>query len=322
MTVASEPEGAGPLRVVGIGASAGGLEALEQLFRAMPEDTGMAFVVVQHLSPNFKSQMVELMGRWTRMQVREAEHEMPLAANDVYLLPPNAELIVSAGRLLLKERSEGLALPIDQFLRSCARDLGDRSIAIILSGTGSDGSRGIREVHEAGGLVVVQSEESAKFDGMPKSAIETGMVDYVASPREIPALLLKHFADPKAASLDADPADVVKLGGMRAVFALLNERYGIDFSSYKPGTIGRRTERRLQLNKSDSLAEYIERLRNDRGELDALYQDLLIGVTEFFRDSEAFELLELQILPQLITESLSGKELRVWAAGCATGEEA
>ncbi|NVB39071.1 response regulator [Pseudenhygromyxa sp. WMMC2535] len=312
-----------PVRIVGVGASAGGLEALEQLFRAMPEDTGMAFVVVQHLSPDFKSQMDELLSRWTKLEIHIAEHEMPLEPDAIYLMPPNAELIIADGRLLLKERSEGLALPIDQFLRSAARDLGERAVAIILSGTGSDGSRGIREVHTAGGLVMVQSEESAKFNGMPKSAIETGMADYVGAPRDLPEMLLRHFDKHRPLAEGAtDPAEAVKLGGMRAVFALLHERYNIDFSAYKPGTIGRRTERRLMINQSENLSEYIERLRSDRSELDALYQDLLIGVTGFFRDAEAFDLLEREILPQLVSEANSGRELRMWAAGCATGEEA
>jgi two-component system CheB/CheR fusion protein len=318
------PERPEPSRVVGIGASAGGLEALEQLFRAMPDDTGMAFVVVQHLSPDFKSEMDELLARWTRMPIVMAEHELPIVADTVYLLPPNAELIVAAGRLLLSERSPGLALPIDQFLRSCARDVGSRSIAVILSGTGSDGSRGVREVHEAGGLVVVQSEETAKFNGMPKSAIETGMVDFVVAPADIPAAILGNLVKPTADHTPevGDPAEAVKLGGMQAVFTLLQERYGIDFSSYKPGTIGRRTERRLLLAQYSNLADYIQRLRTDRNELDALYQDLLIGVTEFFRDRDAFKLLERSVLPQLIGEAATQKELRVWVAGCATGEEA
>lgn len=312
-----------PLRVVGIGASAGGLEALEQLFRAMPIDTGMAFVVVQHLSRDFKSQMDELLARWTRLDIKVATHEQPLAPNTIHLMPPDAELIVSQGRLLLSQRSEGLALPIDQFLRSCARDLAERTIAIILSGTGSDGSRGVREVHEAGGLVLAQTEDTAKFNGMPKSAIETGAVDYVLAPRDMPGAIRSHFASIKPGEPSSDdPAEAVKLGGMQAVFALLHERYGIDFSSYKPGTIGRRTERRLLLAQSDNLSDYIGRLRTDRAELDALYHDLLIGVTEFFRDGDAFKRLEQAVVPQLIDEAPTGKELRVWVAGCATGEEA
>ena len=309
--------------VVGVGASAGGLEALEQMFRRVPDDTGMAFVVVQHLSPDFKSQMDELLTRWTSLPVHVVEHEMRLRPDAVYLIPPNVELIVSGQRLLLKERSKGLPLPIDLFLRSLASDAGDRAIAVVLSGTGSDGSRGIRDVHEAGGLVVVQSEETAKFDGMPRSAIDTGVVDLVLPPGDIGAALVRHArARSGEASSSDDPAEAVKEGGMRAVFALLRERYGIDFSAYKPGTIGRRTERRILLGRAEDLSDYIERLRTDRAELDTLYHDLLIGVTQFFRDPDSFLALEREVLPGLVDEVGRGQELRVWVAGCATGEEA
>jgi len=175
--------------IVGIGASAGGLEALERLFSKMPPDTGMAFVVVQHLSPDFKSLMNELLARWTSMPIHAAEEGMPVAANAIYLMPPKKEMIISDGKLLLTDKGppDELTLPIDQFFRSLAREAGRRAIAVVLSGTGSDGSRGIRDVHVAGGFVVVQSEETAKFDGMPRSAMETGLADASLAPEEIPA---------------------------------------------------------------------------------------------------------------------------------------
>ncbi len=311
-----------PAYVVGVGASAGGLEALEHLFGGMPTDTGMAFVVVQHLSPDFKSQMAELLGRWTHLHIRTAAHDEPIAPNTIYLMPPNHEMIISGGRLLLKERSQELTLPIDLFLRSLAQDVGSRAVAIVLSGTGSDGSRGVRAVQAAGGLVVVQSENSAKFDGMPKSAIQTGAVDLILPPEEIPAALLRHLAGTGVLPTHGDDSEAVKEGGMQAVLELLREGYGIDFTCYKPSTITRRTERRLQLNRSADLSEYIERLRSDRTELDALYQDLLIGVTEFFRDKAAFRSLENNVLPELVSWPPRGGQLRAWVAGCATGEEA
>lgn len=305
--------------VVGIGASAGGLEALERLFQNVPDDTGMAFVVVQHLSPDFKSVMNELLARWTNMPIHEAQDQMPVAGNQIFLMPPKTEMIISDGKLLLtpRERSDELHLPIDQFFRSLARDFGPRSVAIVLSGTGSDGSRGIRDVHEAGGLIVVQSEETAKFDGMPKSAIETGIADAVRAPDQIVDVLLQHIEHPAAVQTVE-----VETSGMTSVFKLLREAYGIDFSCYKPSTVQRRTEHRLQLSRMDDLEEYLQRLREDRDELDALYRDLLIGVTSFFRDRDAFQSLENEVLPALLEKIPAGSEFRIWSAGCATGEEA
>ena len=308
-----------PTHIVGIGASAGGLEALERLFQNMPANTGMAFVVVQHLSPDFKSLMDELLARWTTMPIHAVEDGMPVAADEIFLMPPKTEVIISDGKLLLtaREPSDELRLPIDQFFRSLARDAGSRAIATVLSGTGSDGSRGIRDVHEAGGYVVVQSEETAKFDGMPKSALETGVVDAVLAPGEIPAELLRHIHHPQASPPLADEAN-----GMTPVFRLLREAYGIDFSYYKPSTVIRRTERRLQLGQVNNLDEYVAALRDKREELDALYHDLLIGVTSFFRDPNAFGVLEQEVLPELLSKVSEGDDFRVWIAGCATGEEA
>ena len=308
-----------PTHIVGIGASAGGLEALERLFQNMPDDTGMAFVVVQHLSPDFKSLMDELLARWTTMPIHAVEDRMPVVANEIFLMPPKTEVIISDGKLLLtaREPSDELRLPIDQFFRSLARDAGRQAVAIVLSGTGSDGSRGICDVHEAGGYVVVQSEETAKFDGMPKCAIETGMVDAVLPPGEIPAELLRHLHHPKqAAAPDADS------DGMTPVFRLLREAYGIDFSFYKPTTVSRRTERRLHLGQVSSLEDYVDQLRNDPEEVNALYRDLLIGVTSFFRDPAAFQFLEEKVIPAAMAKVPEGQDFRAWVAGCATGEEA
>lgn len=317
-TLPEEP----PSYVVGIGASAGGLEALERLFDKMPVDTGMAFFVVQHLSPDFKSLMNELLARWTNIPICAAREAMQVAANTIYLMPPKKEMIISDGKLLLTDKgpSDELTLPIDQFFRSLARDAGSRAIAVVLSGTGSDGSRGLRDVHEAGGLVVVQSEDTAKFDGMPRSAVESGVVDLVLAPEEIPAALLKHIKHPHAQQT-ADPADSDS-NAMTPVFRLLRDAYGIDFSCYKPTTVSRRTERRLELIRAANLESYVERLRADRKELDALYHDLLIGVTGFFRDDDAFRSLEQNVLPNLLKNLSEEDEFRVWVAGCATGEEA
>jgi two-component system CheB/CheR fusion protein len=308
-----------PSFVVGIGASAGGLEALEHLFQEMPTDSGMAFVVVQHLSPDFKSMMNELLARWTNMPIHLVRDGMPVQPNQIFLMPAKTEVIISNGRLLLTEREPGeeLRLPIDQFFRSLARDVGEKAVAIVLSGTGSDGSRGLRDVHAAGGFVIAQSDETAKFDGMPKSAVETGVVDLILSPGEIPRHLIR-----LAKHSPLDPIDENGVDSMDLIFRLLRDAYGIDFSYYKPSTVTRRIERRIHLTRMDDLEGYVIELRSNKAELDALYHDLLIGVTSFFRDPEAFGFLGTELLPNLIDEMEEGSDYRVWVAGCATGEEA
>jgi two-component system CheB/CheR fusion protein len=317
---------AGEFYVVGVGASAGGLEALESFFSPMPSDTGMAFVVVQHLSPDFRSVMDELLARWTQIPIHRVVDGMQVEPNAIYLIPPKKDMIISGGKLLLtdKEPGQGLTLPIDIFLRSLAHDAGSRAIGVILSGTGSDGSRGICEIHDAGGLVLVQDPDSAKFDGMPKSAVETGVVDAICRPIEMASNLLAYIEHPAVAEYSSLlPASPQMLQGFDAIFQLLRKEYGIDFSYYKRSTVTRRVHRRVQMNQIVDLNEYVDRLRNDPAELNSLYKDLLIGVTRFFRDAEAFDRLEHRILPQLFGKlQHENDELRVWIAGCATGEEA
>ena len=335
LSFSSEPDGFRPggsssgdssaLFIVGVGASAGGLEALERLFEGMPLSTGMAFVVIQHLSPDYKSLTDELLARRTPIPIRQVEDGMRVEANAIYLLPPKKDMILSDGRLLLtdKDRTQSVALPIDRFFRSLAQDAGAKAIGVILSGTGSDGSRGIRDIHEAGGLVVAQSPESAKFDGMPNSAIKTGTVDFSYPPEEIPAALLRHIKHPLGGTPLSSPlGEMSPAVGMEAILRRLRVEYGIDFSHYKPDTVARRTERRLAISKASSIDEYAGRLETDPDELNLLYRDLLIGVTEFFRDEEAFAHLEADVLPELICRPGREEEFRVWIAGCATGEEA
>ena len=313
-----------PFYVVGIGASAGGLEALEQFFEQMPADSRLCFVVVQHLSPDFKSMMDELLARRTRIPIIHVEDGIEIRPNAIYLMPPRKEMILSAGRLFLtdKDPTQGFALPIDRFLRSLAQDAGIRSIGVILSGTGSDGSRGIRDIHEAGGLVVVQSEESAKFDGMPRSARETGLVDLVLPPADMPDAILKLVRFRRFPEAQGNEEPVVPEVGLQAIFRMLRAEYGIDFSQYKPSTVTRRVERRLLLNQSMDVEQYVDRLSENSGELNQLYKDLMIGVTQFFRDREAFHRLAIEELPRLLAGIKDDQEFRVWVAGCATGEEA
>ncbi len=317
----AQNEGDGYFHIVGVGASAGGLEALETFFANIPDDTGMAFVVIQHLSPDFKSVMDELLARHTQLPIHRVTDGMPVVPNAIYLIPPKKEMIISGGKLLLsdKDPDQGVTLPIDIFFRSLAQDIGARSVGIVLSGTGSDGSRGICDIHTAGGLVLAQSEESSKFDGMPKSALETGIVDVVLPPSEMPAALMA-YASGELSEMIA--ADKVSLVGLDAIFNLLRRDHNIDFSHYKRTTVTRRVQRRLLMSQVVDLDGYVERLRRDPAELNLLYKDLLIGVTKFFRDTEAFECLETEVLPQLVTRIRDEGELRIWVAACATGEEA
>jgi len=310
--------------VVGIGASAGGLESLEHFFANVPHDSGMAFVVIQHLSPDFKSMMDELLARHTNIPIHRAEEGVTVEPNNIYLLPRKKEMIISQGRLHLadKDPSQGLTLPIDHFFRSLAQDCGPKSIAVVLSGTGSDGSRGVKDVHEANGLIVCEDEKSAKFDGMPLSAQQTGLVDLVATAETIPAALLNYISSPDGARQLPQPADAEPLEGVEAVFDLLRREYDIDFSHYKPTTVSRRIERRLSLAHALDLDEYVARLRDDREELNALYKDLLIGVTQFFRDTDPYQVLERQVIPDVLQRVPNDEEIRIWVAGCATGEEA
>ena len=306
-------------RIVGIGASAGGLESLERLFSKLPATTGLAFVVVQHLSPDFRSLMDELIARHSEMPVVIAEDGMTVRANHIYLMPPRKEMIIRERQLVLTDKEpHAFSLPIDQFFRSLAQDVGDQAVAVVLSGSGSDGSRGIVEVKRAGGVVLAESPATAKFDGMPLSAHATGIVDHVHPPEDIARVLCG--LPPMSVTTEEEPLS--EDPAMDAVLRMLRDQFGIDFSLYKTSTVGRRIQRRVDLMQFSSLADYVKRLHEVPGELDLLYQDLLIGVTQFFRDPAAFETLERDILPKLVEAVSPNEEIRVWVAGCATGEEA
>ncbi|MGD8912797.1 MAG: chemotaxis protein CheB [Candidatus Thiodiazotropha sp.] len=313
-----------PSHTVGIGASAGGLEAIESFFKVMPPDSGVAFVVIQHLSPDHKSLMAELLSKRTRMPVHRAEDGMWVERNAVYLIPPNKNLRLFHGRIILSEQdrdARGINLPIDIFFRSLAEDLGAKAIAIVLSGTGSDGTSGIRAIKEELGMVMVQEEESAAFDGMPRSAIATGLVDYVLPPEEMPTQLLSYLKHPFTAKDEYASTMLTDEDGVTRIFALLRENNKIDFTYYKPTTIIRRIERRMAVNQVQDLNDYVRFLESYPVELNSLHKDLLIGVTSFFRDPEAFEAISSKYLPMLMREA-KGDKLRIWVSGCSTGEEA
>lgn len=308
--------------VVAIGASAGGLRALQELLGLLPCDTGMSFVVVQHLSRHFESLMDQLLVKHTQMPVRVISEGMPLEPNHVYLNSPNAEARVFGDAFTLNEfTDEELRLPINAMFHSVANQYGQDAVGIVMSGTGSDGAVGLQSIHQMQGLTIVQSPESAQFDGMPKSAIATEQVDYVAGTPQIAELLTKHALQPVSRTDLTEQAVIDNLTGVRLIFSLLSQSYGIDFAHYKPTTVARRIDRRLKLSRYGSLEEYAEVLRENASELDLLYHDLLIGVTKFFRDSEAFELLRSELLV-LIHDLPSDEELRIWSVGCASGEEA
>ncbi|NVB85165.1 MAG: PAS domain S-box protein [Kofleriaceae bacterium] len=315
VTAASSP----PTRIVGIGASAGGLESLEQLFGGLPPDTGMAFVVVQHLSPDFRSLMDELIARHSDMPVVVASDGMTVEANHIYLMPPKKEMIIRDRHLVLSDKEpHTFTLPIDTFFRSLAQDVGADAVAIVLSGSGSDGSRGVLEIKRSGGLVLAETATTAKFDSMPLAAVSTGAVDHVYSPRDIARVLCglpPTEAPPDSAMLSEDPS-------LDALLRQLRDQYGIDFSLYKTSTIGRRIQRRADLARMPSLQAYADLVAAEPAELSQLYHDLLIGVTQFFRDPEAYAVLEHQVIPALLDRVPADQEVRVWCAGCATGEEA
>lgn len=312
--------------IVGIGASAGGLSAFEAFFSAMPPDVepGMAFVLVQHLAPDHKSILADLIRRYTRMQVFEVVDGMPVQPNCAYIIPPNHDMALMNGALQLLEpgTQRGLRLSIDFFFRSLADDQRERAIGIVLSGTGSDGALGVRAIKAEGGMAMAQLPESAEFDGMPRSAIATGMIDYRLTPAEMPAQLIAYAAHafgklPRAASPTLDVRN-----SLQRIFILLRAQTGHDVSQYKPNTITRRIERRMAVHQIDRLDDYVTYLQQSPAEVTALFADLLIGVTNFFRDPEAFKVLEEQAIPELLAGKAAGATVRVWSPGCSTGEEA
>ena len=308
---------------VGIGASAGGLEAIQTFFQNMPPESPLAFIVIQHLSPDYKSMMVELLSKKTSIPVKRAEDGLAVEANTIYLIPPKKNLKIFHGRLLLSDQdhNRGINLPIDIFLQSLAEDQADRAAAIILSGTGSDGVRGIRAIKEQGGLVMIQKEETAKFDGMPRAAISTGLADFILDPVDMPMQLTSFVKHPYVARADRSQSLIDDENGLTRIFSMLRDRSKVDFTFYKPSTVTRRIERRMSVNQIVDINEYADFLKRHPAEISTLYRELLIGVTRFFRDPEVFQTLTQEWLPEIMGNG-DPKELRFWVAGCSTGEEA
>ena len=311
------------VRIVGMGGSAGGLEAFEQFFSSMPSDTGMAFVLVQHLDPTHKGIMAEILQRQTKMSVVQIEDGMRIGANCIYVIPPNTDLSIMRGRLNLMEPSapRGLRMPIDFFFRQLAEDQREKATGIVLSGMGTDGSLGLKAIKEHAGLAMAQDPDSAKYDGMPRSAIGTGLVDIVAGADELPAKLIQFVTHVSARPNKDLPEDEGSSNLLQKVFVILRMRTGNDFSCYKKNTIYRRIERRLGVHQFDNLSRYVRYLQENSQEVDLLYKELLIGVTNFFRDPGMFDFLKAKALPELINSRHKDSPLRIWTPGCSTGEE-
>ena len=315
-----------PSHVVGIGASAGGLPALQAIFEGIPPDTGAAFVVVQHLSPNFNTLMDELIARHSPMTVKLADDGEYLRRNQVYVMRPSRNIIVSEGKLLLNDihRTVHPNLPIDQFFKSLAADAQNRSVGIILSGTGSDGSHGIKALREAGGLVMVQQPADAEFDGMPIASIRTGYVDTIGDISELANQLVSYIQHPLTASKNLAFREHLASNHdlLQDIFVKLKATTAIDFSLYKPSTIARRIEHRMGINNIETLPVYAELLNSKPQEFDLLKSDLLIGVTQFFRDKEPYREITDAVLPSILESKGSDSAVRIWMVGVSSGEEA
>lgn len=285
----------------------------------------MAYVIVQHLDPTHKSILIDLVRRFSPMTVHLVEDGMIVVPDHIYVIPPNFDMAFLDGRLLLIEPDSprGLRMPIDYFFRSMANDLGERAIGIILSGTGSDGTLGVREIKGAGGMVIVQQPESAAYDGMPRNAIATGQVDFIVRPADMPEVLTNYYNHVFGKKRLADPVPIVQTEEvMRKIFILLRDHTGHNFSQYKQNTIRRRIERRMVVNQIEQVDLYLRYLQSSPVEVETLFRELLIGVTNFFRDHDAFTAVKEKIIPALVSHTPAEETIRVWVPGCSTGEEA
>jgi two-component system CheB/CheR fusion protein len=313
--------------IVGIGASAGGLEAFTQLLRALPNDTGMAFVFVQHLDPTHETVLTALLSKATRMPTSQVADNTPVRPDHVYVIPPNHSLTISGGILRLgrRDKTPGRHLPIDTFLASLADDQGARAIGVILSGTGSDGAVGLRAIKSAGGVTFAQDERSAQHAGMPHSAVVAGAVDLVLPAGKIAAELARIARHPYVESPTTSPSDADSApgpNGLRQIFLILRSATGTDFQGYKPATVRRRVARRMLLQRIETLESYARHLRQHPAEVQALHDDLFVTVTRFFRDPDVFHALAHAVFPRMMKDRPRGTPIRIWTPGCATGEEA
>jgi len=311
-------------RIVGIGASAGGLGALAEFLAFVPADSGLAYIVVQHLDPTHKAMLAELLQRSTAMPVREAAEGLRIEPDVVYVIPPNRELTVKAGALRLAEPAQprGMRLPVNVLFSSLAREQGERAIGVVLSGMGSDGTMGLQAIKSCGGLTLAQQPDSAQFDSMPKSAIAAASVDIVALAAELPEHILRVCQERQAASLPPEGTSESDSLALETILGLLRMRSRHDMSQYKPSTLRRRVQRRMSVHNLPSMVAYEDFVRQNPQELDLLFKEMLIGVTSFFRDPAVWQDLKETVMPALLQGCAEGARLRAWVVGCSTGEEA
>src|SRR5262245_14161379 len=312
--------------IVGIGGSAGGYEAASELLKHLPPKSGMAFVIVQHLDPHHASNLPKLLGKTTQMPVIEISGQIKPDPDTVYVLPPNRDLVYKNGTLSLRQRSERPMLTIDHFFESLAEEQRGRAIGVLLSGTGSDGTAGLRGIKAAGGITFAQDEQSAKFSAMPRNAIVSGFVDAALSPKEIATELQRiaehpYIKKPQPDGAEVEPPREQDLDDLSRIYLALKKHTGVDFSAYKQSTLQRRIDRRMALHRIERLRQYANFLRDNQKEVQELFNDLLINVTRFFRDEAAFKALAKKFIPALIKSKPRRGELRAWVPGCATGEE-
>jgi two-component system, chemotaxis family, CheB/CheR fusion protein len=319
--------------IVGIGASAGGLEAFVQVFSKMPADIGMAFVLVQHLDPTHPSLSTDIISKSTQLKVEEVKDGIRVQPNHAYVLPPNHNVKIENGVLNLSARGAipGQNMPIDFFFQSLAQSLQERAIGIVLSGTGTDGTTGLWAIKADGGLTYAQDPASAKYPGMPESAIDSGAVDLILHPENVASELLTILKQSSGTQkpiqsinppIDSDPEDSFKRETMNRLFSILRAHKKVDFSGYKQSTVMRRIQRRMTVHKTKTLLDYIEYIEAHHDEVHSLYNDILINVTDFFRDPESFASLTKKIFPPLLEGKSNGDSIRIWVPGCSTGEEA
>jgi len=309
--------------IAAVGASAGGIEAFTELMNNLATDTGMAFVLVQHLDPEHHSMLTELLSKKTTMRVKEVVNGMTVEPNHVYVIPPNATMSISNHTLQLAPRSEGrgLHMSIDHFMRALAEEQGNRAIGVLLSGSGTDGTAGLAEIQAHGGVTFAQDEESAKYDSMPRSAVAAGCVDYVLPPKAIARELARIARHPYLVRDPSPELAPAENNGLNLVFNLLRKSTGVDFTHYRQTTILRRIHRRMIVHKMDKIDEYVKYLQTNPAETKALYQDMLINVTSFFRNAKVFDALKAQVFPPILKNRSAEGSLRIWTPGCASGEE-
>ena len=309
--------------IVGIGASAGGLEAFTQFLENLPDDTGMAFVFIQHLATGQESLLTDILARSTPMNVHRVKNDMKVQRNNVYVIPPDVSMTIIDRTLKLQPQVSKLHRPVDQFLISLAIEAKNRAIGVVLSGTGTDGTEGLKAIYAEGGITFAQDEDTAKYPGMPHSAVAASVVHFVLPPHKIAEELARIGRHPylNHTRLKVIEPEIEEEDSFRTVLAILRLAYGVDFSSYKESTVNRRLSRRMVINQIDKIDDYVKLLRINKAETDALFTDLLIGVTSFFREPEAFDILTKEVFPAILMDKTRKSTVRIWVPGCSTGEE-